>query len=196
MDHYIVERENSNPGNLNSLIRTMKAYKTGGVVTNVPFYGGYVDKDSYFDGLNDAVKTLFDNDFQVWLYDELGYPSGAAGGRTTLGHPEFVAKGLVYIKKEGNGKCPVTVEREDDLIRLHSAYAVSKNGTVSVEIADGKAEFEGVDGDWTLYVFAEKKLYEGDTIVVRARFYEERELKKSLLELVGKKQEISEVEMH
>jgi uncharacterized protein with PhoU and TrkA domain len=42
----------------------------------------------------------------------------------------------------------------------------------------------------------EKKLYEGDTIVVRARFYEERELKKSLLELVGKKQEISEVEMH
>jgi hypothetical protein len=42
----------------------------------------------------------------------------------------------------------------------------------------------------------EKKLYEGDTVVVRARFYEEDELKKLLLGLVGKNQEISEVEMH
>lgn len=42
----------------------------------------------------------------------------------------------------------------------------------------------------------EKKLYEGDTVIVRARFYEEDELKKLLLGLVGKNQEISEVEMH
>ena len=42
----------------------------------------------------------------------------------------------------------------------------------------------------------EKRLYEGDTVVVRARFFEEEELKKVLLGLMGKNQEIVEVEMH
>lgn len=133
----------------------------GGTVTNITPSREYLDDENAFVYLSKTCEKILECGIDVWLYDELGYPSGAAGGRTTLGHPEFVAKGLVYIKKEGNGKCPVTVEREDDLIRLHSAYAVSKNGTVSVEITDEKAEFEGVDGDWTLYVFAEKKLYEG-----------------------------------
>ena len=41
----------------------------------------------------------------------------------------------------------------------------------------------------------EKRLYEGDTVVVRARFFEEEELKKVLLGLMGKNQEIAEVTM-
>jgi GNAT superfamily N-acetyltransferase len=110
----------------------------GGTVTNITPSREYLDDENAFVYLSKTCEKILECGIDVWLYDELGYPSGAAGGRTTLGHPEFVAKGLVYIKKEGNGKCPVTVEREDDLIRLHSAYAVSKNGTVSVEITDGK----------------------------------------------------------
>ena len=41
----------------------------------------------------------------------------------------------------------------------------------------------------------EKKLYEGDTVIVRARFYDEKELEKLLLGLVGKNQQIKEVAM-
>ena len=29
----------------------------------------------------------------IWIYDELGYPSGTAGGRTLAGHPEWRARG-------------------------------------------------------------------------------------------------------
>ena len=134
----------------------------GGVVTNVAHTKEYLDSPTAFSDLNTAVKALLKKDVSIWLYDELGYPSGSAGGRTTLDHPEYVAKGLVAIYRNGSGVNPVTVTKDNDLLKFHSAYAIDGSGNKhNATVTDNSVSFAGVSGSWTLYVFAEKKLYEG-----------------------------------
>ena len=162
MDHYIAEREIAKEGSIDSLLKTMTMYDTGGVVTNVPFYGGYVDKDSYFDALNEVSKKLIDSGFEIWLYDELGYPSGSAGGRVTIDNPEYTAWGLTVISQTGKGKTPVAVNKDPVLLDIYSAYAVDSKGNSHKATVNGDTvTFAGTDGDWTLYVFVKKKFYEG-----------------------------------
>lgn len=134
----------------------------GGVVTNVPFDNGFVDNMEHFTNLNGAVKMYLDQGLKVWLYDEQGYPSGTAGGRVTVNNPEYVAQGLTLIKKEGNGKNPIIVNKDERLIRLYTAYAIDDSGNVhDVKVNDNAVSFEGVSGDWTLYIYALKEFYEG-----------------------------------
>ena len=63
------------------------------MVTNVAFddYMANETKWNAFIRGVDAAKTL---GMSLWLYDECGYPSGAAGGLTLRGHPEYEARGL------------------------------------------------------------------------------------------------------
>lgn len=134
----------------------------GGIVTNIELSKEYLDAPNAFSDLNNATKVLLKQNMSFWLYDELGYPSGSAGGRTTLDHPEYVAKGLVCITRTGSGKKAVTVNKDNDLLKLYHAYAVDSSGNIhSATVTDNKVSFAGASGDWTLYIFAEKKLYEG-----------------------------------
>jgi hypothetical protein len=134
----------------------------GGVVMNADWNEDYLKDETVFDQLNAATDILFESGLGAWIYDEYGYPSGNAGGQTTVDHPEYVAKGLVYIKKSGNGTNPVTVVKNNNLIKLFTAYAVDSNGNVhAAKCTENEVTFNGVSGGWTLYVFAEKKLYEG-----------------------------------
>lgn len=134
----------------------------GGIVTNVPFDSGFVDNDEHFENLNAAVDIYLKSGLKVWLYDEQGYPSGSAGGRVTVNNPEYAAQGLTLIKKTGSGKNPVTVNKDERLIRLYTAYAVDASGNVhDVKVTDTSVSFSGVSGDWTLYVYALKEFYEG-----------------------------------
>jgi hypothetical protein len=49
----------------------------------------YLDDPKQFEKLRQVVGRLREQGRAVWLYDELGYPSGSAGGRVLAGHPEF-----------------------------------------------------------------------------------------------------------
>ena len=49
----------------------------------------YLDDSGQFDKLRRTVAQLKQQDSRVWLYDELGYPSGSAGGRVLADHPEY-----------------------------------------------------------------------------------------------------------
>ena len=49
----------------------------------------YLDDARQFERLRKTIDQLRSQDRCVWLYDELGYPSGSAGGRVLAGHPEF-----------------------------------------------------------------------------------------------------------
>lgn len=74
----------------------LKEYGYGGVATNVSFLVDYLESEEMWDSLVKNVEYAIDElGLRVWLYDELHYPSGAAGGLVLRDHPEWQAEGLV-----------------------------------------------------------------------------------------------------
>jgi hypothetical protein len=76
----------------------MACYKDlglGGVVTNVPFQD-YLESEENWKQFAANVEALAKQGMVVWLYDEKGYPSGAAGGLVLKEHPEYQAMELAY----------------------------------------------------------------------------------------------------
>lgn len=67
----------------------------GGIVTNVPFED-YLQSETQWQVLVAGVKACRDAGLGVWLYDELGYPSGSAGGRVLAEYPQGEAQELVF----------------------------------------------------------------------------------------------------
>ena len=52
--------------------------------------------DEFMDFVSHSVKAGKENDLLTWLYDEDRWPSGAAGGKVTAGHPEFSTMNLMW----------------------------------------------------------------------------------------------------
>ncbi|UCD50201.1 MAG: hypothetical protein JSW27_22060 [Phycisphaerales bacterium] len=73
----------------------LKDLGLGGVVANVAF-GAYLRSDENWRILEQVVESCKRAGLRVWIYDEDGYPSGAAGGLVLEGHPEFEALALAY----------------------------------------------------------------------------------------------------
>ncbi|MEN8203359.1 MAG: hypothetical protein ABFS28_12245 [Bacteroidota bacterium] len=70
----------------------------GGVVCNVAWGESYLNSEEAWSRFVDGVRSMRDNDLRVWIYDEEGYPSLAAGGRVLEGHPELESLEMVYDK--------------------------------------------------------------------------------------------------
>jgi len=49
----------------------------------------YLNDPARFEKLREAMTRMKDQGQRIWMYDELGYPSGSAGGRVLDGHPEY-----------------------------------------------------------------------------------------------------------
>jgi hypothetical protein len=67
----------------------------GGVVCNVEFQD-YLRSEENWKTLARAVESLAKLKMVVWLYDEKGYPSGAAGGLVLKENPEYEASELAF----------------------------------------------------------------------------------------------------
>ena len=65
----------------------------GGIVCNMPFRN-YMQSESDWATLRTAIEICRDRGLVVWLYDEQGYPSGAAGGMVLKENPEYQATEL------------------------------------------------------------------------------------------------------
>ncbi len=68
---------------------------------------------------------------KVWLYDEDPFPSGMAGGRIFLDHPEFAARGLVFQEFEPDEAGNVVVDLGEH--RLIEAFAVKLDAKGNVQ---------------------------------------------------------------
>ena len=79
----------------NNLIDDVYNRGYGGIVTNVSWDNTYLQNDRAFATLKSGVKYAIGKGMHVWLYDEYGYPSGAALGLTLKDNPEYEALGLV-----------------------------------------------------------------------------------------------------
>ncbi|MCR4414520.1 MAG: hypothetical protein NUV77_19035, partial [Thermoguttaceae bacterium] len=78
-----------------AVARFFQARGLGGVVCNVAF-DDYLRSEDAWRTLATAVEACRDRGLVVWIYDEEGYPSGAAGGLVLRGHPEYEATALAY----------------------------------------------------------------------------------------------------
>jgi hypothetical protein len=79
-------------------VEGMRYYKDrglGGVVANVDF-NDYMQSEQHWQTLTDGLAACRELGLVVWLYDEKGYPSGAAGGLVLARNPKFEALALTF----------------------------------------------------------------------------------------------------
>lgn len=75
----------------------LKGLGLGGIVCNVNF-NKYLISEEHWNTLVRAVEACREVGLIVWIYDEEGYPSGAAGGLVLKKNPVFEALALTYDK--------------------------------------------------------------------------------------------------
>ncbi len=104
--------------------------------------------DGYMNGLRAACRECAARGLDVWIFDEWGYPTGTAAGRTMAGHPEWRSKALHcaldMIVEEGE---TVTVTAPAHLLSA-AAWHVGKNvfagpagGYEVIPVVDGKLTY-------------------------------------------------------
>jgi hypothetical protein len=76
-------------------MRTLKDLGLGGIVCNVDFRDYMVSQD-HWETLIQAIEACRQTGLVVWLYDEDGYPSGAAGGLVLKRNRDFEAFALTF----------------------------------------------------------------------------------------------------
>ncbi len=76
-------------------VTALKDLGLGGIVCNVAF-GEYLRSEENWNILVRAVESCSGAGLRIWIYDEDGYPSGAAGGLVLEENPGFEALALAY----------------------------------------------------------------------------------------------------
>ncbi|MBI5833476.1 MAG: hypothetical protein HZB16_14350 [Armatimonadetes bacterium] len=136
----------------------------GGFATNVgPWNEQYLHSKPHWDQLRRVVAEAKRLNMTMWLYDEMGYPSGTAGMQVLKGHPEWEAEGLLVAKVTATG--PVELAVPPGRLVLARAYPgtdLAQGVDVSAAIADGKLKWTPpAAGSWQVALVTRDKIYEG-----------------------------------
>ena len=151
-------------GALNSsVLDEMVAYGIGGIQTRVPL-NNYLQSESGWNSTASYINQAKERDFQVWIHDARGYPSGAAGGLVVEGHPEYEVRGMIRVNKTGTGIGAVTIDLPSEITFIRANICKVVNGepdfstAQEVTISGNKVETNGLEGNWQLSAFGEKIL--------------------------------------
>ncbi len=127
----------------------------------------YLNDPQVFERLREVIATLHDRGREVWIYDELGYPSASAGGRVLHGHPEYQvwAVGCRNFQSDDDRvevnaqhhhvEACLALPRKDGVLSLHEAVdltARARSGSFTWKTPAA--------GDWTVCLF---ERYQPDT---------------------------------
>jgi len=157
------------------IIKKIKDLGYGGLVTNVEYkpFSMYLQASDYWRMLKQNVSYAVDTlGLRVWLYDELGWPSGAAGGLVLKERPDLEAQGLAVVVREASGGEEVAIEHPNGHGNVVSAVAYPRNGSglgteEPIGLADsldgeGNLNWKAPEGEeWTVFYFVQKPFYEG-----------------------------------
>ena len=149
---------------------TLESYGYAGIVGNVS-YSNYLESDKMWGILAEQVEWTAAAGKRFWIYDEEGYPSGAAGGYVLEHNPEYEAMGSarVQVKVKGGETAEIT-----EIPRSHKAlfaYAFpgsndsTKDVSAAVDIsasitAENGLRWTAPDGEWVAELYLQKPLYE------------------------------------
>lgn len=90
---------------------------------------GTPETDAAWASLRGFIDACFERGFEVWIYDERAYPSGAAGNKVLKNHPEDQVKGLLcrtVVTGPGEG----SMSGEDGTLRFAAAYPIDEQGVL------------------------------------------------------------------
>ncbi|MDH7571264.1 MAG: hypothetical protein QHJ73_16935, partial [Armatimonadota bacterium] len=157
----------SQPEAIEGLLLSLAGQGFGGMVTNVNFKG-YLRDEANWPPLQTAVRRAREMEMTVWLYDEQGYPSGAGGGLTLEGHPEWEARGLRVVDLRTAGQRVETELPAGRVVSL-AAYPVEGdaiNVTRPLRLessldSEQRLRWTPPPGEWRVLGFVEGPLFEG-----------------------------------
>lgn len=151
-----------------SKLKELKEYGFGGVVTNVPWDEDYLLSTEKFGKLDKVIDDAGKMGLRAWLYDEKGYPSGAAGGLVLEGYPEYEARGIFQIDIKGIGKMQMEIPLPEEGIRfVHAVMYPVLNGStdfsggIDIDFTETIVTVCGIDGEWILCAYVEKIAFQG-----------------------------------
>lgn len=147
-------------------VTELKRLGYGGLVTNVS-YKGYLNDDAQWKEFRTLISKAIDSlNLRVWIYDEEGYPSGAAGGDVLKNNPGLEALGVSVIKEEAHHGQALVIDLPHGHLQVLTATAVSKaECTNAVDLSPwidrhGTLKWQPPAGEWLVYYFAVKPFYE------------------------------------
>ena len=117
-------------------------YGFGGAAVNMKWDANYLQQGYTLDQFAAFVKAANDQGVRIWLYDEYGYPSGAAGNLTVEGHPEYAAVRLVQYSMNGGDADTRTLTLPDDFVKIEYAYLLVDGESIPLEVHQGRRTFK------------------------------------------------------
>lgn len=153
-----------------TLIKNLKELGYGGVVTNVS-YQDYLSSTQNWEKFRSDIAYAIDKlGLRIWIYDEKGYPSGAAGGIVLKDDPSAQALGLSVIAKLVNKGEQLTIPFPHGHTKFLAAFAYPETGFGTNAIIDlrkytdsrGNLKWSAPKGkgNWKVQYFVQKPFYE------------------------------------
>ena len=159
------------PAAQDGLIRTLSDQGFGGVVCNVSFTD-YLESEPRWTAFGRAVREAKKVGFSLWLYDEKGYPSAAAGGMVLRDHPEWQARGLLIADEEGEDS-PIQLTLPPGRPFLVAGWPIHQGEidlrgmtNLAAEVREGKLSWQPPAGRWRVLAITENALFEGTHVSV------------------------------
>ena len=138
----------------------------GGFVTNVyikKHAKGYLKDKRQFKILRGIMEIYKELGIKAWIYDECGYPSGAAAGMVVKNNPKAEAYGIVLLDKELKKGETARVDLPYKHEKFKAAFFKTEDGVENITaLADEKGSIAfTAKADGKLLYLATKVLYEG-----------------------------------
>jgi hypothetical protein len=126
----------------------------------------YLNDPQLFARLRKVVNKLKQQGSEIWIYDELAYPSASAGGRVLDGHPEYQVWAVSCRTFDPAGD-QIRIEMEHP--QVVSCVALPyRDGVLSLDhaveltqrVSNNSLSWQPPNGDWRILVF---ERYQPDT---------------------------------
>ena len=151
--HPMEHQMSSNSDTVKSLVKDTYA---GGAVINAAWEDGWNENPANLDKLYDTAKKMAENGLHAWLYDELVYPSGWAGGYILKDGKDYLAKNIGILRLSGEGCCSVEQPLPEKGIAFVQAafyrngdYAHPLEAAWTADMVNAQAP----EGEWELLAF-------------------------------------------
>jgi hypothetical protein len=150
-----------------------------GGVTLAAFNQNYMNENHDWEKLISDLRVAVNAGFNIWLYDEDLYPSGAASGLTVKDHPEYEVSGIYELRFSGIGTEDVQVDLPFGANKFVAAvfYPVTEDGIdyamgQSVPVMETAIHTKGIGDDWVLCYYVQRYLSDNHTTENRSDLWQ------------------------
>jgi hypothetical protein len=147
---------------IESQLHEMKKSNTVGSVCILGWEGLSTEylSDQWFEKVKFACKVAKDVGLDIWLYDELRWPSGHAGGKVLESNPEYKSKCLSRHKWKEKGPKKVNIPVYNGTVAIIAARLgnskIMENSLTDISglILQGVNTWSIPEGEWEIHVFS------------------------------------------